>query len=96
MVPGFTEIGLSVKRAIATSLACVGIFAIPSTIAHAALGDIDWRLAILLAIGVIPGARIGAAVSIRATNQRLRVAVAVLLGSLAVLYGASELRAALR
>lgn len=96
MVPGFVEIGLSMKQAIATSLACVGILAVPSTVAHAALGDINWRLAILLAIGVIPGARIGAAFAIRATNQRLRVAVAVLLGSLAIAYGASELRAALR
>lgn len=96
MVPGFVEIGLSVKAAIATSLACVGIFAIPSTIAHALLGDIDWRLAVLLAVGVIPGARIGAALSIRTTNRRLRTAVALMLGSLAIVYGVSELRAALR
>jgi uncharacterized membrane protein YfcA len=95
MVPGFVEIGLSVKQAIATSLACVGIFAVPSTITHAFLGHIDWRLAILLAIGVIPGARIGAALAIRTSNQRLRVAVALLLGSLALIYGGSELREAL-
>ena len=32
MVPGFTEIvGMPIKRAIATSLVCVGVFAIPGT-----------------------------------------------------------------
>lgn len=96
MVPGFVEIGLNVKEAVATSLVCVGIFAVPSTIAHAALGDIDWRLAILLAVGVIPGARIGAALSIRATNRGLRLAVALFLGTLALIYGISELREALQ
>src|SRR5439155_1714761 len=56
MVPGFTEVhGMPIKRAIATSLACVGVFAVPGTITHAALGDIDWRFALLLAVAVVPG-----------------------------------------
>ena len=56
MVPAFTELlGMSLKSAIATSLVCVGIFGVPATITHAFLGDIDWRLAVLLTIGVIPG-----------------------------------------
>jgi uncharacterized membrane protein YfcA len=95
MVPGFTEIGLDLKRAIATSLVCVGIFAVPSTITHAWLGDIDWRLALCLAVGVVPGARIGAALAIRASRRNLRLAVAGLLGSLALVYGAGEIRDAL-
>src|SRR6267143_1313100 len=49
MVPGFTEVlGMPIKRAIASSLVCVGVFAVPGTITHAALGDIDWRFALLL------------------------------------------------
>ena len=43
--------GLPLKRAIATSLACVGIFAVPGTITHALLGNIDWRFALLLTVG---------------------------------------------
>lgn len=91
MVPGFTQVGdLPVKRAIGTSLACVGLFAIPGTITHALLGNIDWRFALLLAIGVIPGARIGAALAIRANDARLRRVVAVFLGLMAVAYGVGE------
>jgi uncharacterized membrane protein YfcA len=94
MVPGFTELaGLPVKTAIATSLACVGIFAVPSTVTHALLGDIDWRFALLLTLGVVPGARLGAALAIRATDRRMRVAVAAFLGFVAVLYAAGEIAA---
>ncbi|MEY2477052.1 MAG: uncharacterized protein QOG87_2367 [Actinomycetota bacterium] len=92
MVPGFTEVArIPLKTAIATSLACVGIFAIPGTVTHAALGDIDWRFAFWLAVGVVPGARLGAAAAIRATNRRLRLAVAIFLGVVSVLYAGGEL-----
>src|SRR5438132_1124604 len=88
MVPGFTEVlGMPIKRAIATSLACVGVFAVPGTITHAALGDIDWRFAFLLAVAVVPGARLGAVIAIRADDRRLQSAVALFLGALAIGYG---------
>ena len=94
MVPGFTELaGIPLKAAIATSLACVGIFAIPGTITHALYGDIDWRFALLLAVGVIPGARLGAVAAIRARDHRLRLAVAAFLGAVAIAYAAGELLA---
>lgn len=92
MVPGFTEVArMPLKTAIATSLACVGIFAIPGTVTHAALGNIDWRFASLLAVGVVPGARLGAVAAIRASHRRLRLAVAGSLGAVSVLYAAGEL-----
>jgi uncharacterized membrane protein YfcA len=97
MVPGFTELaGIPVKSAIATSLACVGILAIPSTITHAIQHDIDWRFAGLLTLGVVPGARLGAAAAIRATDRRMRVAVASFLGAVALLYAAGEIIALAR
>ncbi|HZQ27914.1 MAG TPA: sulfite exporter TauE/SafE family protein [Acidimicrobiales bacterium] len=97
MVPGFTELaGMPLKAAIATSLACVGIFAIPSTITHALLGDIDWRLALLLTVGVVPGARLGAAAAIKATDRTMRIAVALFLGVVSVIYGVGELLALMR
>jgi uncharacterized membrane protein YfcA len=95
MVPGFTEIaGMPIKRAIATSLVCVGVFAVPGTITHAALGDIDWRFAVFLAIGVIPGARLGATLAIRAGDRRLQTAVALFLGGIAIAYATAEVIAA--
>jgi uncharacterized membrane protein YfcA len=97
MVPGFTELaGMSVKSAIATSLACVGIFAIPSTITHAFLGDIDWRIALFLTVGVVPGARLGAALAIKTSERGMQVAVAAFLGIVSLIYGVGEFIALLR
>jgi uncharacterized membrane protein YfcA len=97
MVPGFVELaGLSVKRAIATSLVCVGLFGIPGTITHALLGNIDWRFALLLTVGVIPGAWIGAHLTIRAADSRVRRTVAAFLGLTAVVYGAGEILSLVR
>jgi uncharacterized protein len=92
MVPGFTQVaGLPLKRAIATSLACVGIFAVPGTITHALLGNIDWRFALLLTVGMIPGARLGAGLAIRADDRRLHVVVGAFLAVTAVVYAAGEI-----
>lgn len=92
MVPGFTELGkLPLKAAIATSLACVAIFAIPSTITHALNDNIDWRIALFLTIGVVPGARIGAAAAVKASDEGLRKSVAGFLGLIAVVYLVGEL-----
>jgi uncharacterized membrane protein YfcA len=94
MVPAFVQFArMEVKTAIATSLVCVGAFAVPGTINHARLGHMDGRVAIALIAGVIPGARIGAALSIRASDRRLRVTVATFLGATAVLYAGGELLA---
>lgn len=94
MVPGFTELGkLPLKTAIATSLACVAIFAVPSTITHALNDNIDWRIALFLTIGVIPGARIGAAAAVKASDEGLRKTVAVFLGLIATIYFVGELLA---
>lgn len=97
MVPGFNQIvGLRLKETIATSLVCVGVFAVPGMITHAFLGDIDWRFAILLAIGVIPGARIGAAFAIKVQRDRLRLVVASFLGIVALIYLIGEVNALAR
>jgi uncharacterized membrane protein YfcA len=94
MVPAFVQLArLAVKPAIATSLVCVGLFAVPGTITHAVQGRVDWRVAVALVVGVVPGARLGAALTIRAADRRLRVTVASFLGATAILYAASEITA---
>lgn len=91
MVPGFSEVvRMPLKQAIATSLVCVGVFAVPGTVTHSVIGGIDWRVALLLAVGVVPGARLGAAVAIRTADARLRVVVAALLSLVAAGYFVSE------
>jgi uncharacterized membrane protein YfcA len=92
MVPGFSELArVPLRKTIATSLVCVGFLAIPGTITHAVLGDIDWRFAGLLTLAVVPGARLGAAATMRSNDRRLRVAVATFLGLIAVVYAIGEL-----
>lgn len=96
MVPAFVQLAkIEVKAAIATSLVCVGAFAVPGTISHAVQGHVDWRVVAALIVGVVPGARIGAALTIKATDRRLRVTVASFLGLTAVLYAGGELAALL-
>jgi uncharacterized membrane protein YfcA len=92
MVPAFTHFAhLSLKRAIATSLVCVGAFAVPGTIAHALAGHVDWRVAAALIVGIIPGARVGAHLAIAAADRRLRLLVSAFLALTAVIYGGAEL-----
>ena len=95
MVPAFTELArIPLKRAIATSLACVGLFAIPGTLTHWFLGGIDWwPWAILVSIGVIPGARIGANLAVKAADANLRRAVGGFLALIAVIYFVGEILA---
>jgi uncharacterized membrane protein YfcA len=96
MVPAFVQAArMDVKRAIATSLACVGAFAVPGTITHVALGHVDWRVVAALVVGAVPGARLGAHLTIRAEEGRFRQAVAWFLAATAVLYVAEELNALL-
>jgi uncharacterized membrane protein YfcA len=54
---------------------------------------VDVRVAFALIIGTIPGARVGASLTIRATERRIRITVATFLGVVAVFYGGSELAA---
>jgi uncharacterized protein len=96
MVPAFVHfVRMEVKSAIATSLVCVGLFAIPGAVTHALLGHVDWRVAAALIVGVIPGARVGASLAIRANDRRLRVTVATFLAITAVIYMAAEFTALL-
>jgi uncharacterized membrane protein YfcA len=94
--PAFTELlHLPLKSAIATSLVCVGVFGLPATVTHAILGDVDWRLAALLTIGVVPGAGIGAGLTVRTAERRLRLLVGAFLAVVAVVYFVTEVRALL-
>lgn len=94
MVPAFVQAArMDVKQAIATSLVCVGAFAVPGTITHAAQGHVDWRVVAALVIGAVPGARLGAVLTIRIDEDRLRPVVGAFLGITAVIYFTGELLA---
>lgn len=61
MVPLFVSIiGIAMKQASGTSLVAVTILAIPGAIEQAILGNIHFTIGIVMAIGSIPGAVLGA------------------------------------
>lgn len=94
MVPAFSGwLRIPLKETIATSLACVAVIATPGMVTHAIQGHIDWSYALPLAIGVIPGARIGAHLTITMHERVLRLAVATVLGVVALVYATVELLA---
>lgn len=92
MVPGFSQLlSMPLITAIATSLVCAGIFAVPATITHSLIGTIEWRFALLLIAGAVPGARLGAHLAMRASDSRLEKAVGVMVTIIAVIYGVGEI-----
>lgn len=92
IVPGLTRLcGFPVKRAIGTSLVAVAALAIPGTVAHGLLGHIDWTLALMLAIGVVPGAAVGARLTEVASDRVIRLSFAGLLTVVAIWLAISEL-----
>jgi len=79
------------KRAMGTSLIVVSLLAVPGTIAHYLLGNVDMGLALLLAAGVVPGALLGARITALSGERAVRVGFAILLLVVGVLLVANEL-----
>ncbi|NTW29300.1 MAG: sulfite exporter TauE/SafE family protein [Coriobacteriia bacterium] len=97
LVPLLTRwLHFDIKRAIGTSLLAISILAIPGTITHALLGHIDWAIALSLALGVVPGAWLGARITLGASDRSVKIAFAALLVLVGVWLGASELAGFLR
>jgi len=80
-------LGFPLKRALGTSLVCVSVLVIPGTVVHALLGNLDWRAAALLALGSVPGVRVGARIALGTHEVTLRLMVGSFLAVVAVWYG---------
>jgi uncharacterized protein len=92
LVPLLTRwLGFSVKRAIATSLVAVTILSVPGTITHAYLGHIDWGIALALSLGVVPGAILGARLTLGASDRAVRLGFSALLIVVGVWLAGTEL-----
>jgi uncharacterized protein len=83
-------LGMPLKRALGTSLAAILAIVVPGAAVHAALGHIDWGVALVVALGSIAGARIGAKIALGTRERTLRLLVGGFLGLVAVAYGVSE------
>ena len=85
LVPMFVVVlGLTTGKAAETSMVAVGALTIPTLITHWALGHIDWRVAIVFAVGVVPASLVGAHVSSVMPAAKARLAFASLLVVFAV------------
>lgn len=92
VVPGLIRyFGFPPKRAVATSLVVVSMLAIPGTITHYLLGNVDLGLALLLAVGVVPGALAGARITTMAHERFVQAAFAVLLLAVGITLALAEL-----
>jgi uncharacterized membrane protein YfcA len=83
--------GMPLKRALGTSLLTIVALVIPGTVVHAALGNIDWAIAVAVTVGAVPGAWFGARLALGTAEHTLRRLVGGFLLAVALLYGAAEL-----
>lgn len=94
LVPAYLRVfRFPVKTALGTSLTVIALTVAPNIAAQAFVGNVDWRVAVLLSLGVIPGARAGALLSIRAPERALRLAIPGALAVVALVYASIEVAA---
>jgi uncharacterized membrane protein YfcA len=80
LVPMFLLLlGLDMNRASGTSLVVVSALTIPTLVVHIGMGDIDYVVASAFALGLVPGAFVGARLATRLPTHRLQRAFGVLL-----------------
>jgi uncharacterized membrane protein YfcA len=92
LVPAFaTFLDLEVKETIATSLVAVALMSVSSLVGHALEGHIDWAYALPLAVGVVPGARLGSRIAVAASDRTMRLLCGWLLLALGTAFLVSEL-----
>jgi len=92
LTPGLTlGLKLPVKHAIATSLVAVSMMSVTALATHIYLGHVNWRYALPLVIGVVPGARVGARITVGSSEARVRLVAGVLLTAVAGVYLVTEL-----
>lgn len=92
LVPAFVLLlGLSAAVASGTSMVAVGFLAIPTLVVHWQLGHIDWPVALVFGLGVLPGSLLGARAAQRIPADRARRAFGVLLVVFATLFLARQI-----
>ncbi len=83
LVPLFVlGLGMTTRTAAGTSMVAVGALTIPTLITHAGLGHIDWTIAVLFAIGLLPGSIIGSNLSQHIDPSHLSTSVRARAGGL--------------
>ena len=91
LVPLFLLLlGLDMNRASGTSLVVASALTVPTLVVHVGLGDIDYAVAAAFALGLVPGAFLGARLAVRLPTHRLQRAFGALLVIVAVWFLARQ------
>jgi uncharacterized membrane protein YfcA len=69
--------GLDMNRAAGTSLVVATALSVPALIVHSMAGDVNWAIALIFGLGLVPGALIGARAATHLPVARLRTAFGV-------------------
>ncbi len=92
LVPAFVYLfRASIKEAIGTSLLTIAAVAIPGAVVHAIHGHVNFEVALAMIVASIPGARIGASISMRLKDSHLRQAFGVMLLIVSFVFAAKEI-----
>ncbi len=83
MVPFLLFLGYPAQKAVGTSFLAIFVISISALIAHSKLENVDYRLGILLGVGGIVGAQIGARLVEHVSTADFRRIFAVVLVGLA-------------
>lgn len=92
LIPAFISLlGLRPKKAFGNSLLVISIIAVPGSIVHYVLGHIDPWIAIWLTAGIIPGARAGSLLSLRARDRTMLLLFGIFLLVVGVVFLYTEM-----
>ncbi len=84
MVPLLLFLGYSAQKTVGTSFLAILVISISALIAHGKLANVDYRVGILLGLGGIAGAQIGARLVEHVSTADFKRIFAVVLAGLAV------------
>lgn len=82
---------MPIKKAFGTSLAVIAVIAIPGTIIHSVLGHISGSAFIYLTAGVIPGAFLGAKITIKAKEAWLYFGFGIMVAVFGIIFIVNEI-----
>ncbi len=87
LVPAFVQIlRLPTRQALATSLFCVAVFALPGIIGHSRNGIIDWGVAGILCLTVFPFSALGAKAATRIRSHKLELVYGIAMLMFAIFF----------
>lgn len=83
MVPFLLFIGLTAQRAVGTSFLAILVISLSALLAHNKLANVDYRLGLLLGVGGVVGAQVGARLVEHVSTASFKRVFAVILVGLA-------------